>query len=1157
MPICSASHVAAIGKFYPIAVRLSTLKLNYVTVELIPTLLALLNFDIKTSFIVYYFSTAASGCCRMETQSFFVENLQSSKNKFLINYTTSVALCLSIILLLLLIANDIHPNPGPTTHLTSHSLSIIHINANQITNKIDAISIEAFNYDVITVSETFLHEKSKKEILKINGFHEPIRKDRDQNGGGVAIYVKSNMLCKHRKDLDIPELEAVWVETNLNKEKLLIGSFYRPPSKLISYWDLIDRSIKQASFEPVRLFILGDFNTDFLNNPSKHLINVLNFNNLKQVINVPTRLTQTTASCLDLIMTSSVDLIKESGVLPPICSDHSVPFIKLHLTKHSNSSFVRIFYDYSNLNIDKLNSDLSQKNLREIVSRPNPDDAAELLSETILDVASKCMPVKTVTIKTRDPAWVNDEIRIMCKNKNKAHKRAKNSNSFTDWAHYRLIRNKYTEAIRKRKIDYDKSLSEKISSANNFNDKDWWKLVRSFMCKKGLHSEGIPPLVHNDDTYHTSEEKAFIFNEFFISQSTLDNPNDEPPDIPSLPYRIEPLLINPQNVLSVLINLDPSKAPGPDLIHNRILKASANVLSEPLSILFNRSINESKFPTPWKISHITPIFKKGDTSKCTNYRPISLLSCVGKVLETLVQQHLLKYLLSNNIITHAQSGFLPSHSTVHQLLSIYDDICNALDKGVVTQAIFFDISKAFDKVWHRGLLRKMEAIGIRGNTLTWFESYLHNRKQAVVVQNSVSSYRTVNAGVPQGSVLGPTLFLIYINDIVSNILSIIKLFADDTNMYLSLNDHILRTATLNSDLQRINMWSITWKVTFNSVKTDLVNFTTKRDPVLLPLQFNDTILENTLTHKHLGITFQHDGKWDCHIVHLISKTRILVSCLKSYKYRLNRKSLETIYKSFILPHFDYGDILYDNCPLYLKEKLEEVNLDGLRTIIGTVRGTSHAKIYTESGFHSLSERRKRHKIILFYKILNGLTPDFLTNYLPPLASSLNPYHRRRPFERRPPFAKSELYKNSFFPSATILWNSLPTEIQSCSSISQLKYFLSKDDTVCPPRLYLGERKTQINHCRLRIGMSDLKFDLLNRHLTDDPSCRCGYAVESAHHFFLDCPLYDSIRADTLYSIPPHLIHLNIILHGSNSLSVNDNNEIFSLVHKFIELSNRF
>ena len=182
--------------------------------------------------------------------------------------------------------------------------------------------------------------------------------------------------------------------------------------------------------------------------------------------------------------------------------------------------------------------------------------------------------------------------------------------------------------------------------------------------------------------------------------------------------------------------------------------------------------------------------------------------------------------------------------------------------------------------------------------------------------------------------------------------------------------------------------------------------TTKRNPTILTLQFNDTVLENKLIHKHLGVTLQHDGRWNSHLVDLISKTRLLVSCLKSYKHRLTRKSLEIIYTSFILPHFHYGDILYDNCPLYYKDKLEDINLDALRTIIGTVRGTSHLKIYTEAGFSSLSERRKKHKFTMYFKILNGLTPTFLTNYLPPLASSLNPYHRRRPLERQHPLAQN-------------------------------------------------------------------------------------------------------------------------------------------------------
>ena len=363
MPNCLACHVAAIGKFYPLAVRLATQKLNFITPQLIPAALALLNYDIKTSFIVYIFASFLFGACRTEGQSHVYKPLRSTKNKCWIGYTISSTLLLSIILQLLLTANDIHPNPGPNTYHTSDSLSIIHINANQITNKIDTIAYEARHYDIITISETFLHTNSKKERLKIDGFHEPIRKDRNQDGGGVAIYVKMNMLCKHRADLDVPELEAVWVETNLNKEKILIGSFFRPPSKPISYWDLIDKSIKQASYEPFRFFVFGDFNSDFLNNPSIHLINLINFNNMTQVIDVPTRITQTTASCLDLIMTSSVDLIKASGVLPPICSDHSVPYIQIYLSKPSNSSYRRTIYNYSNLNANKLISDLTKINL--------------------------------------------------------------------------------------------------------------------------------------------------------------------------------------------------------------------------------------------------------------------------------------------------------------------------------------------------------------------------------------------------------------------------------------------------------------------------------------------------------------------------------------------------------------------------------------------------------------------------------------------------------------------------------------------------------------------------------------------------------------------------------------------------------------------------
>ena len=224
-------------------------------------------------------------------------------------------------------------------------------------------------------------------------------------------------------------------------------------------------------------------------------------------------------------------------------------------------------------------------------------------------------------------------------------------------------------------------------------------------------------------------------------------------------------------------------------------------LSEPLTYLFNQSLNEGIFPTVWKTAHVTPIHKKGDKEQCTNYRPISLLSCVGKTLEKCVHYHVSNYLNANQIITLSQSGFTPKDSTVYQLLSIYDDFCKSFDSEITTQAIFFDIylkcSIKHGTMAYNGNCKLLEL-----EVLHWFKNYLAKCKQAVVLHGSRSDYLTVPAGVPQGSVLRPLLFLIYINDIVEDIESVIKLVADDTSMYLCLENPHIRAEILNSDLKK-------------------------------------------------------------------------------------------------------------------------------------------------------------------------------------------------------------------------------------------------------------------------------------------------------------------------------------------------------------------
>eukprot|EP00745_Piridium_sociabile_P001459 TRINITY_DN108977_c0_g1_i14.p1 TRINITY_DN108977_c0_g1~~TRINITY_DN108977_c0_g1_i14.p1 ORF type:complete len:341 (-),score=9.36 TRINITY_DN108977_c0_g1_i14:68-1090(-) len=329
-------------------------------------------------------------------------------------------------------------------------------------------------------------------------------------------------------------------------------------------------------------------------------------------------------------------------------------------------------------------------------------------------------------------------------------------------------------------------------------------------------------------------------------------------------------------------------------------------------------------------------------------------------------------------------------------------------------------------------------------------------------------------------------------------------------------------------------------------------------PQTLPLRFGGIFVQETDTHKHLGVNIQNNCKWNYHIRSIITKCRVLVACLRSYKYRLSRKSLETMFKSFIMPHFDFSDIIWDNCTDKLAQDLENLHLDALRTIVGTVRGTSHQKLYVESGFTSLKERRRRHKIILYFKIVNGIVPLYLINRLPQLVSAINPYHRRNPLERQMPFCRTALYKSSFFPSTTSLWNDLPNEIKQLDSLSRLKRFLNSMDSEVPRYYYLSHRSTEIVLCKLRLEMSDLRHDLFKRHLSDNSSCACGSAVEDAFHFLSECPLYHQSRDQTIELLSDDVkTDVSVLLFGRRNTSTTENQEIVLAVGNVIRMSERF
>ena len=1065
-----------------------------------------------------------------------------------------------IYILLLLLSGDVHPNPGPSIQGSDSHISIVHNNIGSLQNKVPFVEAELTNFDIITLSETWLYETFPSNRLLINGYHPPIRLDRlDSHHGGVAIYVKEHLYCKHRPDLHIPGLEALWFESKIGQEPLLIGCFYRPPSALVDYWDLVDESIDLALRNPYKTVILGDFNADCLHTPHRYIRRIMNLNNLHQMVTEVTRSKGGSETLIDLILTPCPEIIQKVGVLPPVNSDHRCVYAEIKNSQPIKQSFKRTLYIYSKLNEDEFLNKVGNVDWNNVVSSGTVDDAAELFSKNLMDIGKTCMPVKTITVDKKDAPWITEEIKKLIKKKQNIHAFAKILDSVWSWNLFKRTRNRLVDMIRKRKEEYQIELENRINSQTNFGTKDWWKIVNNFFNRLGLSYSEIPPLqdIDSQEIVYLPEQKAELFNRFFVQQSQIEGIDDNLPFVEDNDLDIETIVFTSDMVSKIIKDLDQSKAVGPDLVHNKLIVKAVDIISGPLAFLFNRSITESKFPCLWKTAHVTPIYKKGDRSLCTNYRPISLLSCVGKIMEKCIQKHIFDYLTEHNILTLSQSGFIPGDSTTYQLLSIYDDFCKSLDQQQTTQALFFDISKAFDRVWHRGLLHKLNAIGIRGSLLEWFADYLYNRKQAVVMKGQTSTYKIIQSGVPQGSVLGPLLFLIYINDIVHDIDSQVKLFADDTSMYLRMEDGIERTEILNSDIRKILNWSRTWKVTFNPTKTELLTLSSHRSPDTYPLIFDNDILLETTSHKHLGVILQNDCKWAGHIESVIAKVRPLIACLCSFKYKFNRKTLEILYKSYILPHLDYSDVVWDNCPAVLANELENIHLEALRIITGSVRGTSHDKLYRESGFVPLTMRRCRHKLILFYKIVNGQLPLYLNIYLPPLISEFNPYHLRRPLERQVPVFRTELYRNSFFPSTTVLWNNLPDHVKTLPSISSFKRYLSMNDPLVPIYFYSGNRKAQIVHCKLRLNMSDLNNDLSLRHISENKTCDCGHLKEDASHFLLYCPIFSTARATTIKILPPIATDIATLLSGNPAFSLPFNCYIFHIVQEFITESYRF
>jgi len=483
---------------------------------------------------------------------------------------------------------------------------------------------------------------------------------------------------------------------------------------------------------------------------------------------------------------------------------------------------------------------------------------------------------------------------------------------------------------------------------------------------------------------------------------------------------------------------------------------------------------------------------------------------------------------------------------------------------------------SLDRVWHEGLFFKLKSKGICCKLLDWFNSYLSDRFQRVVIKGQFSTWTKILAGVPQGSILGPLLFLIYIDDIIDDIEANILLFADDTSILEAIANPILSFEKLNRDLTRLNIWSNQWLVTFNPTKTEYIVFSKKLiKPDYPDLYLNGEKLQQVNTHKQLGVTFNSKMTFDDHIRENCKKAMNRITAIKRLQAKLPRKTKLTIYISFIRPVLEFGWQLYDNSSIEILNTLEKVQRQGLLQITSAYKKTSHNSLLNEVGISLLMKRRQMQKIQFMYKYTENKLPAYINDLIPDTVDDATNYNLRNKNDIVVPRSKKNYFLKSFIPSSIKTWNETSLAIRHSVSFEALKTKLRSIYCNTSYGLFLShEGKGAINHSRIRMGLSGLKSQRKKYHFIPEATCdTCNAKSENPSHYFLHCPTFAAQRQQMLRELShnvPNVIEpflnfqncrnqsndfVNILLFGTGNIP--HDNLVFQTVQIYIEETERF
>ena len=822
---------------------------------------------------------------------------------------------------------------------------------------------------------------------------------------------------------------------------MIIGNIYRPPSgSHPKFLETLSSALSNLEdYRVHEIHLSGDFNINFLSplsQQAKDLLALTKSNGLTQLISTPTRVTPSTKTLIDLYFTNApTPNLLYYGSHPLNISDHDMIYL---IRKKPRQKQTKITFEgriYKNYNSTMFQNMIRTTDWDDIVTEPDSATAWSMMINRIDQLLSDICPIKQVTLRKPQRPWLTTDVLEQIKFKDDLMIQARAAQDPVLWREAKRTRNRTQNLVNASKAAYIHN--ELVNSRKD--GKSFWRTIHTVLSPAGSSNSPIN-LQHQNGTVIPPQQAATTINEYFINVAsnllTTQVPWPDPGPQTAATFSLRPPTMS--ELLKIIRAISVNKSSSIDNISSAVLKDVFLVIPHVVLHIMTQSIITGRFPEDWKRSTVIPIEKIHNANTPSDFRPISLLPLPGKIIEKLVAIQTNEYLESNSILTPHQSGFRKNHSTISTVGRFTDDIFRAMNLNQFTMAIFVDFRKAFDCVDHMILNSKLGNLGFQPTTLSWFKDYLNHRMQRTRANSTNSDYLQVKCGVPQGSILGPILFLIYINDLPKILTNTsFKLYADDTLIYASGTSIQETTAKINTDLDNLAKWCAENKMFINYTKTKQVTFgppgildTIPKTPLV---SIENTPIHQVTNYKYLGITLDAKLTFNDHVKKCHKAASHKLSLLRRIRPLLTTYAAVQIYKTMILPLLEYGNALYGPANKTLLNKLQVTQNKCLKVALALPKRTPTTQIHEQCGLQRLSTRRAHSTLSqAFSRISNRVQID-----------------KRRIQTRKfsapvlvVPNYTNQLSQRALEYRCATLWNDLPTHTRRAHSYHVFKRLLN-------------------------------------------------------------------------------------------------------------------